>query len=161
MLLFLLVFVACNSDSAKSVDKDTIVNVNDNSASKQGDNNALSGCYMQVVKRDTIAVKLNQSGNNITGEMVFDNFEKDGSSGPVSGEKSDGIIKLYYTFQSEGTVSVMEVYLKQEDNKLYLGTGDMEVRHDTTFFTNVAQLDFNKDVVLTKSSCDLLTKYFK
>ena len=53
----------------------------------------ISGCYMQVLKRDTFAVILKQDGNTVTGKLSLDNYEKDGSTGTVTGKKEAGILK--------------------------------------------------------------------
>ncbi|HLF44980.1 MAG TPA: hypothetical protein VI548_01045, partial [Chitinophagaceae bacterium] len=76
----------------------------------------IDGCFWSIQKRDSLVAMLSQQGNIITGKLSFDNYEKDGSSGPVSGRIDADIIRLWYAFKSEGMESVMEVWFKKEGN---------------------------------------------
>jgi hypothetical protein len=113
-------------------------------------------CYWQLLKRDTIVASLSQSGNVVTGKLSFDNFEKDGSSGMVTGKSENGIIKLWYSFESEGMKSVMEVWLKKQGDMLLRGIGDMNVRSDTAYFTNMGAVKFSESQVMKKIDCSLV-----
>jgi hypothetical protein len=73
-------------------------------------NEDVSGCYMKITGRDTAILMIDQKGSALTGKMLYDNFEKDGSRGIVKGTEEKEILKLWYDFQSEGMHSVMEVY---------------------------------------------------
>src|SRR5688572_14328144 len=111
----LLTVFSCNDQAHKSGKTETTVTSDSVSPSSPTGENSMSGiegCYMQVLARDTFAASLQQDGTNITGKLSFDNFEKDGSTGSVKGEREDNIIKLLYSFASEGTNSVMEIYFK-------------------------------------------------
>jgi hypothetical protein len=116
--------------------------------------NDIPGCYMKIVGRDTAIVMLEQKGNMFTGKMLYDNYEKDGSSGTLKGKEDKEIIKLWYDFDAEGMHSVMEVYLKKENGKLLRGIGDMDAKTDTTFF--ISGVNYSDKEAFAKVDCDLI-----
>ena len=113
----------------------------------------LSTCYMQVLKRDTMVASIMQSDDVITGKLTFDNFEKDGSNGPIQGKLTDGIIKAWYSFQSEGMQSVMEVWLKMENSTLTRGYGPVMMRGDTSYFADPSAVKFEKNQQMKLIDC--------
>lgn len=131
------------------------------------DERDVTGCYMRVTGRDTLVVRLNQSvvrlnqsGDNIIGNIYYDNFEKDGSSGTASGKMVGDTIKLYYHFQSEGMKSVSELYFKVENNSLLSGNGEIAVKGDTAYFSAPNNIQFPAEGRLRKLPCDSLTGKF-
>lgn len=127
---------------------------------KPDDETIVEGCFMQVLQRDTFAANLHQNGKDITGKLSFDNYEKDGSTGTVNGKLEDDVLKLFYSFASEGMNSVMEVYFKYSDGKLVRGTGDMENKGDTAYFTDAAAIQYQGEA-LQKLPCETLPAKYK
>lgn len=123
--------------------------------------NDLNGCFLRVLQRDTLVAHLQQNGNAITGKLTFDNFEKDGSTGTVKGTLEGDILKLIYTFRSEGMNSVMEVYFKKQDDKLIRGTGEINVKGDTAYFTQPRNISYEGDDVLRKVACAELDEKYR
>lgn len=121
----------------------------------------LTGCYLRVLKRDTLALSIQQNDKIITGKLSFDNFEKDGSSGTVSGTIDDNILKLVYSFQSEGLHSVMEVYFKIEDSALTHGIGEVATKSDTTYYPHPNDISYPATNRLVKINCDKLDQKYK
>lgn len=163
ILLFsiLLLLSSCNSNDSNS---DEISNPN-NSETQAGPNDesipGLSGCYLRVLKRDTLALSIQQTSKAVTGKLSFDNFEKDGSSGSVSGTVDSNILKLIYSFQSEGMHSVMEVYFKIEDSTLIHGIGEVAVKGDTAYYANPGEINYPQTNRLIKISCEQLDGKYK
>ena len=120
-----------------------------------------SGCYWNITGRDTIAAWLAQTENTITGKLSFDNYQKDGSSGPVHGTVHGNVIKLWYDFESEGTKSVMEIWFEGRDNELIRGTGPLAVRKDTSYFSDTAAVRFDEKQALQKTECDSIPLKYK
>ena len=110
-------------------------------------------CYMQVLKRDTIVMRLEKKGTEISGRLSFDNYEKDGSSGTVRGWQDGEVIKLVYSFASEGSNSVMEVFFKVIADDLVRGVGDMHTRGDTVYFVHPESVNFAGDAIMKKLDC--------
>ena len=121
----------------------------------------LTGCYMRVMARDTFVAKLQQQGNEITGKLSFDNYQKDGSTGQVRGRLENGLIKLVYSFQSEGTNSVMDVYFKPVNNELVRGIGEMETRGDTAYFKNPDAVSFPEKDKITRVPCEQVPRKYQ
>jgi len=119
----------------------------------------VSGCYMKILGRDTAILMLDQKGAELTGKLLYDNFEKDGSSGIVKGKEEDQILKLWYDFQSEGMHSVMEVYFKKDSGRLLRGIGTMNVKSDTTYFTT--GVNYSEKEAFNKIECDLIKWKFE
>jgi len=114
----------------------------------------VTGCYMKIIGRDTAILLLEQKGNEFTGKMLYDNYEKDGSRGHVKGKEDKEIVKLWYDFESEGMHSVMEVYFKKENGKLLRGVGDMDAKTDTTYF--ISGINYSDKEAFTKVDCNLI-----
>lgn len=156
----LLALSSCNNNDSSN-----------NETSKTGDEKTqphqnkttpgLSGCYLRVLKRDTLALSIQQNGTTVTGKLSFDNFEKDGSSGPVTGTIDHDTLKLMYNFQSEGMHSVMEVYFKIEDSALIHGIGEVAAKADTTYYAKRGEISYPAENRLVKMDCEQLPQKFK
>lgn len=143
-----IVLTACNNEDQSS--KKDIISCSYPSAK------TVSGCYMQTIQRDTIIANLFQQGNDITGTLVFDNYEKDGSKGNVTGKRYGDTLKLLYTFQSEGITSVMDIYFKLQNNNLLRGIGEMNTKADTAYFINPSAVTFPVSGTLSKVDCGII-----
>ena len=121
----------------------------------------VSGCYRRILARDTFTAILEQKESAINGKLIFDNYQKDGSAGDVKGKIEGDIIKLIYTFNSEGMRSVMHVYFRSQHNGLIRGIGDMETRGDTAYFKNKEMIIFPEDENWSKISCDEVNDILK
>ena len=114
----------------------------------------LGGCYMKIIGRDTAILMLEQKGTALSGKMLYDNYEKDGSRGTVQGKEEGDLLKLWYDFNSEGMRSVMEVYFKVENGRLLRGVGDMDVKTDTTYFTT--GINYSDKEAFNKVDCGIV-----
>jgi hypothetical protein len=155
-ILYILLFsklIACNNSrtneyTGSSKPSGSPPNVEDNSVSD------LTGCYMKIVGRDTAILRLEQKGKEFSGKMIYDNYEKDGSRGNVKGKEEEGILKLWYDFDSEGMHSVTEVYFKKDNGKLLRGIGDMDTKTDTAYFTS--GINYSDKEAFLKVDCGLI-----
>jgi len=154
--------ITCNN--GKQTTEQTETNKSSNSPTTTSSNakqepDDLAGCYIKITGRDTAIVMLDQKGNDISGKMLYDNFEKDGSSGTVKGKEDGDILKLYYDFNSEGMRSVTEVYFKKVNGGLLRGIGDMDVKGDTAYFTS--GINYSDKEAFGKVDCDLIKGKFQ
>ena len=117
------------------------------------------GCFIKVSGRDTAILILEQKGNELSGKMLYDNFEKDGSHGIIKGNQDGDILKLFYDFNSEGMHSVMEVYFKKVEGGLIRGMGNMDVTGDTTYFTS--GINYSVKDAFSKVDCELVRGKFQ
>ena len=113
----------------------------------------ITGCYIRVIKQDTIVLHLQQNGTIVSGKMNFDNYEKDGSRGEVNGVIENNTVKLWYDFQSEGMHSVMELYFRIGDSSLVQGIGPVANKADTSYFTDHSAITYPDDQILNKLQC--------
>lgn len=160
-LLFPLVFMACNNDSGIDPNADSPAISKDSSADKADIASKIPGCYLRVMQRDTLAAFLTQDGNIISGKLTFDNYQKDGSSGTVTGIIDEDILKLVYRFQSEGMNSISEVYFKITAAGLIHGTGEIKVKGDSAYYSAPGNVVYNDMEVLTKVDCNTLPAKYK
>ena len=156
-ILVLLIFgklISCNDTMKDDQETATVTSDSSTITSPPIDKNPgsdVSGCYMKIVGRDTAIIMLDQKGSELSGRMLYDNFEKDGSRGTVKGKEEAQIIKLWYDFQSEGMHSVMEVFFKKENGRLLRGVGTMDVKTDTTYFTS--GINYSEKEAFNKTDC--------
>ena len=86
---------------------------------------SIKGCYIARLAKDAYTLTvLSQNGESFEGKLSFKNFEKDSSSGTFNGTYKDGILLGDYSFQSEGTNSVMQVIFKKLESGFVRGYGD-------------------------------------
>lgn len=150
-ILMLTLLLACNNPENTTtkanniplpVEKDTTMNSD------------ITGCYLEVLQKDSIVANLKQEGNQVSGVLQFDNYEKDGSAGTVTGIRDGKILKLIYDYQSEGLSIVMDMFFEIRDDKLIRGVGDMDTKGDTTYFINPSLVTYPATTILNKISCD-------
>ena len=168
VFLQVIFILSCNTNNtSEEKNKDSSFPVNPGASDKdtsmveseKNDDN-LSGCYWKLIQKDTFVLHLEQSNAEVSGKLTFNNYQKDKSSGNVHGRIDGDIIKLLYTFQSEGIQSVMEVYFKKENGQLIRGLGPVEVKGDTASFKNAKELQYKNDQTFTRVNCsDLPSKY--
>ena len=99
----------------------------------------------------TAIILVEQKGKDLSGKMLYDNFEKDGSRGTVKGKEDGDVLKLWYDFNAEGMHSVMEVYFKKDKGRLLRGVGSMDVKTDTTYFTS--GINYSEKEAFNKTDC--------
>jgi len=143
-----------SGSSNTSNDPKTAISVDDKKPGSEE-----NGCYMKITGRDTAIVVLEQKGTEVTGKMLYDNFEKDGSNGTLKGIQDGDIVKLFYDFNSEGMRSVMEVYFKKVPGGLIRGVGDMNMKGDTTYFTT--GINYSDKEAFSKIDCAVVKEKMK
>jgi hypothetical protein len=157
LLFTCMLIFSCNSNDSpeNTIGENSKQKANEDSTSIGRPQPAVNGCFLRVLQRDSFSAKLQRNGDRVNGELRFDNFEKDGSSGPVSGVTKDNIIQLIYTFQSEGMTSVMEVYFKTDGDHLIRGIGEMISKGDTMYYKNPDAVKYPEDEKWRKVDCKL------
>lgn len=118
-------------------------------------------CFRSILKRDTMVACLYIKGNDVTGRLTFDNFEKDGSSGDVHGTLHQDTVKLWYDFNSEGMKSVMEVYFLKKGDQLVRGIGDVATKGDTAYFSRKGDITFDANQTFDYVECNAVDEKFR
>ena len=154
LAITVLTFVGCKKETDKNdAATDSTTVLKDSAISTEAATQSLRECYQFVQMKDTISLSYDQNGANVKGQMQFKNYEKDSSKGDVEGIFAGDTLKLDYTFQSEGTTSVREIYLLKSGNSLQMGIGDMEDKAGKMVFSKPKSVKYIKDIVLVKTEC--------
>ncbi|MGV3528671.1 MAG: hypothetical protein ACO1OO_07245 [Flavisolibacter sp.] len=167
-ILFVFTLTACNQgqDTTTTTTDSTTMHVDSsdemvNEIIPPAKPSGVTGCYMRVLKRDTLVAHLQQDGDRVSGKLTFDNYQKDGSTGSVSGRVNGDIIELVYSFEAEGMHSIMEVYFKKQGNSLIRGIGDMDMRGDTMAYKKPQQLSYPAEEKWDGVNCESLDAKYR
>ncbi len=152
IILSVLIF-SCNNNSTPEAKSEVQKEKDRDAIEKSYSFTDMSGCFWKITGRDTLVAWLVQTENTITGKLSFDNFEKDGSSGPVHGTVEGDIIKLWYSFESEGMKSIMETWFKKQGDSLLRGVGPSDMKADSSYFTDHNAIEFSAGQSLQKVDC--------
>jgi hypothetical protein len=156
MLKFIQVFlgfalIACNSNIP--IDNTASDSSNTVTISRPGATKDLNGCYQLTIKKDTATMNLVVKDSAITGNLVYNWFEKDGNVGTLEGILRDGLIYADYTFESEGMTSVREMIFKLDDTLLLQAVGDLDERDKKIVYKDTTKLDFTVMPPFVKIAC--------
>lgn len=112
-----------------------------------------SSCYAYIKDKDTINLKLHINGQEVTGDLAYNLFEKDKNKGTFSGELKGDTVIAEYTFDSEGMRSTRELVLLKKGDQYYEGFGDVVDKKGKITFKNRAALKFDGSIVYSPISC--------
>ena len=143
---------ACNNNGKSSADinTDTVVN---NTTSTAIVDSLSSGCFSQVIDRDTALLQIQQKGNTVNGTLSYNLYQKDRNDGTLQAEVSGDIIKGWYLFKSEGIISVREVSWKINGEELWPAMGEMIPKNDTMRFAQPDKLRYENSRPFKKVPC--------
>ncbi len=135
------IFASCNDEPGKV-------------AEPQAGSASATSCYMSVNNRDTVFLKTTTEGNSVTGTLSFNYYEKDKSSGTISGEIKGDLLIAEYKFQSEAVTSIRPVVFKKQGEDYVEGYGEISANAENGVkFRNVDSLDFAHSVPLLPVNC--------
>lgn len=106
------------------------------------------GCYIATIDKDVYTLNIkSQEGQNFDGTLQFKNFQKDSSSGTYVGTYIDQTLSGTYSFQSEGTDSIITTKFKKFGNDFIRGVDEEGgiIQYDATASTSI----FKKGECLT------------
>ena len=148
--LMILSTGACNDDGRKpaEITADTVI-----TSSVATIDSLSSGCYSQIIKRDTSLLQLEQKANTVTGALSYNIYQKDRNDGTVQAESVGDIITGWYLFRSEGIVSVRQVSWKINGDELWPGMGEVIQKNDTMLFVQPGNLEYDSTRPFKKIPC--------
>ena len=115
---------------------------------------SIKGCYVARLEKDVYSLAiLSQNGESFEGTLVFKNFEKDSSSGTYKGTYKNGILLGKYSFQEEGTNSVMEVIFKKQGSDFIRGFGPLNEAGDSFANLNDITYGFSAPFKVSSENC--------
>jgi hypothetical protein len=154
LLGFILLLVSCNNEGKTSseIKEDSITR---EAVNKEIPDALFSGCYSQIAGRDTANLQIENKSGSVGGALSYTIFQKDRNDGTLQGEISGDILTGWYLFKSEGIISVRQVSWKIKGTELWPGTGEMNERNDTMFFSLPGELQYDSTRPVKKVDCIL------
>ncbi|MBK7869289.1 MAG: hypothetical protein IPJ74_00725 [Saprospiraceae bacterium] len=83
-------------------------------------------CFEYRVGQDVTSVQLVLNGSNVSGEMNWTPFEKDGGYGTLKGMRMGDEIVAVWSYTIEGSSQSEEVHFKIEGDQLMRKVGELE-----------------------------------
>lgn len=123
-ILIALLLVGCMPTNAHQNNRQAGISTSKNSVLdfKNG-----TYCFEELFKRDVTNVKLNISGNTVTGLMNRIPYEKDSARGKLTGSRDKGgEMDLHYEYIIEGIWQTETILAKIQDNKLFIKIGELQ-----------------------------------
>lgn len=112
-----------------------------------------ASCYVYGLGNDSIVLNVEIEDNMVTGNLVYDFFEKDDNSGQLTGEMHGDTIFALYKFKSEGVTSQREVAFLKRGDTYVEGFGEMSEENGKMVFNEKKAVSFESDLVLKKINC--------
>ena len=147
----LLIIVAGYSEQGCSAKKENSTAAETGNKINSGEK--LAGCYRLSIEKDTALLNLDVVDSSVSGTLFYRPFEKDKSSGTIKGILENSVLKVWYTFQSEGLSSVRQLYFKVMNGQLSEGYGDVIGRNDSICYKYPANLNYEELHVYSKLDC--------
>ena len=122
-------------------------------ADKEGPATSVTDCYRYVNNKDTVTLKIIHVGENKTGTLVYNFFEKDRNEGTIQGYIKNGLLIADYSYRAEGMQSVRQLAFKKIGENWVEGYGDLDILGDTVRYLNIDSLDYSKGIVLKPFDC--------
>ncbi|MBT0608198.1 hypothetical protein [Aequorivita echinoideorum] len=110
-------------------------------------------CYRYTTAKDTVVLKFEKTGNEVTGELRYQYFEKDRNNGIIKGKMVGDTLFADYTFNSEGRSSVREVAFLLQENSFVEGYAEVEEIGGKFKFKENASFTWNNTMPLKKMDC--------
>ncbi|TKB97848.1 hypothetical protein [Pedobacter cryophilus] len=76
-------------------------------------------CFLAFVGKDSAFLSLKKNGEAISGDLIYQFYEKDNNKGSLKGTLNGDTLILDYTFQSEGTTSTRPLKFLITKNRIY------------------------------------------
>ncbi len=112
------------------------------------------GCYIAKLGQDVYSLNIRSANEDgVFGNLIFDNYQKDSSSGSFSGSYNDGILFGEYSFHSEGMFSVIEVIFKKTENGFQRGFGPTD--DYGVSFSDMSMIEYDNiyEFIKTDAAC--------
>ncbi|MEO5990161.1 MAG: hypothetical protein ABIP68_00875 [Ferruginibacter sp.] len=152
--IYLLVGCQTSSMKKKDVEAADAVALKDSLATASAQKGEdFSGCYQLIIAQDTADMNLQESNDLITGTLKYNRFEKDDNDGTVALRWKSPYLIGWYTFQSEGKLSVREIKLLVNGTTLSEAYGDVASFVDTFKYKYPDNLNYETNHPFQKIAC--------
>jgi glutamine cyclotransferase len=140
--LSLVIFASCNTEKKQESTTKTEVKTTQTET-----------CYKHTKDSSTIKLSLKINDNMVTGNLLYDYYQKDRSAGKIEGELKSDTLFADYTFVSEGVESVREVVFIKTADGWVEGYGEIDDKDGKVMFKDKSKITFDNNVVLRETTC--------
>ena len=113
---------------------------------KQAARTNLKGCYMAELPEDLYVFNIDYHDNNtISAGVYYKNVNTDPSKGVFVGTYTNGVIRGFYNFDTEGLSSERELFFKGDKSGFTTGNGPVEIKDGIEKFKRPLQIKWNED----------------
>ncbi len=145
---------ACQSQSSEATQTpDDTTTVEAAAAPAAEDEQQVELCFLEVVGQDSTIVNLGIVGSEVTGEMFWRPFEKDGATGTLKGKIVENTITADYAYTIEGSEQVEEKIFVLYEDRLVEKSGPLEDKNGKLVMKDPATA--TDGAVLKKVDCKL------
>lgn len=110
-------------------------------------------CYELAKGKDTLSASLIIDGEKVSGNLVYNFYEKDKNAGSILGRIKGDTLLADYTFQSEGQESIRQVTFLRKNKTLIEGYGESKQEGNKSVFLNAKAIQFTSSTVLKEVPC--------
>lgn len=149
-LLYLLVFVACQSKSNPETTSDT-------SGNETRDANSplpAAVCYQAIKGLDTFRLQVKVAGDRATGTLAYRFSAKDSSYGNIDGQMHGDTLYAMFTYMSEGSRSQREVAFLLSPTEAVEGYGQLEEEDRIMRFSSRTDIQFGNLMRMKQLPCE-------
>ena len=140
--LSLVIFASCNTEKKQESTTKTEVKTTQTET-----------CYQHTKDSSTIKLNIKINDNMVSGNLLYDYYQKDRSAGKIKGELKSDTLFADYTFMSEGVESVREVVFIKTANGWVEGYGEIDDKDGKVMFKDKSKITFDNNVVLRETAC--------
>ena len=142
-------FFSCNSNSTQKEE----TNIKQEETKTPVTITEPATCYALDNGKDKVAMQIGITNNEVTGDLIYNYFEKDKNSGTIKGEMHGDTLLATYTFMSEGKVSKRDVAFLKKGDEIVEGYGSVDPATDEPNFTDRSAIKFDNTFILKKTDC--------
>ena len=147
LFIISILFTACQTENKTDEEEAQLI------ADSNPVNVSETHCYSYIKNNDTAKLNFISTNGIVTGELMYNLYEKDKNTGLIEGEMKGDTLIAEYNFNAEGRESIRQVVFLKKGNDLVEGFGDVEVRRGKMMFKNTATLNFGDAIVFKKVDC--------
>lgn len=137
-----MLFSACTNPSNKNAITEPETKINEPAT-----------CYTYANNNDYVLMRITIIDNLVSGDLVYEYFEKDKNSGKINGAMKGDTLFAEYTFMSEGVTSIREVSFIKSGNEWREGYGEVSEQSGKVVFADKKKIAFSSKIPLTKTDC--------
>jgi hypothetical protein len=141
--LSLAIFASCNTEKKQESTTKTEVKTTQTET-----------CYQHTKDSSTIKLNIKIYDSMVTGNLLYDYYQKDRSAGKIKGELKSDTLFANYTFVSEGVESEREVVFLKTVNGWVEGYGEIDDKDGKVMFKDKSKITFDNNVVLRETACN-------